>query len=366
MRIRWLHPIASSWPTPCARSSPAVLSHLPLSGHTDWTPRRLAWVATRMAWDEGQTLGTRGEHARDFAHGLHPHGTPGTSSCGFTAAWMRSSPALTEALKPRFRRQNAALRRGLLASRPRARFRRRRHPHRGPPHRRDEADLGCAGRDQTAPQVSLTTVWPMGTGWPGDDHAGPGTGSERTHLKQMVPDLPPGALVVADAGSVGSGLCLRFWRHGQHSLWRVGNHIKLLKDLGSYREERDGPVDLWPHNPRRCRPLVLRLIVLRHGTQDMSLLTDVLDPAQLADADAATVFGMRWGEGVFSRSDTQALRRRELLSRTAATGLAEVQWTLLGLWLLGLMTASRWVGAGVDPPAFSVARRRAAVRPATR
>ena len=68
-------------------------------------------------------------------------------------------------------------------------------------------------------------------------------------------------------------------RHGRHFLLRVGGNITLLKGLGYYHEERDGLVYLWPRKHRRCRPLVLRLIVLRQGKQDVYLLTDVLDPA---------------------------------------------------------------------------------------
>ena len=168
--------------------------------------------------------------------------------------------------------------------------------------------------------------------------------------------------MVADAGFVGYGLCLRLLRHGRHFLLRVGGNITLLTDLGYYHEERDGLVYLWPQKHRRCRPLVLRLIVLRHGKQDVYLLTDVLDPAQLTDEEAATLFGMRWGEEVFYRSYKQTMQRRKLLSRTAATCLAEAQWTLLGLWLLGLMTVLRLVGAGIDPLAMSVAGARDAVR----
>ena len=115
----------------------------------------------------------------------------------------------------------------------------------------------------------------------------------------MVPDLPAEALVVADAGFVRYALCLRLLRHGRHFRLRVGGNITLLKGLGSYHEERDGRVYLGPQKHRRCRPLVLRLIVLPHGQQDVSLLTDVLDPAQLTDEEAATLFGMRWGEEVF-------------------------------------------------------------------
>jgi hypothetical protein len=182
----------------------------------------------------------------------------------------------------------------------------------------------------------------------------------------MVPALPPRSLVVADAGFVGDGLCLRLLRHGPNFLLRVGGYITLLNDLGYDHERRDGLVYLWPTKHRRGRPLVLRLIVLRHGKQDVSLLTNGLDPGQLTDGEAATLFGMRWGEEVFSRSYKQTLQRRRVLSRTAATCLAEVQWTFLGLWLLGLMTVSRLVSEGVDPLAFSVAKARDAVRWALR
>jgi hypothetical protein len=344
----------------------SFFAHLPVSGHTDWTPQRLTWVAMLMAWDEGQTLGTRWEHACDIAHQLHPHWTLGTSYSGFTAALVRSSATVTEALKQRFRRQMQRFagdfwRRGRWLA-----FAADGTRIEAPRTADNEANLGCAGRDKTGPQVFLTTVWHMGTGLPWDYRVGPGTDSERTHLKEMVPDLPPGALVVADAGFVGYGLCLRLLRHGKHFLLRVGSNITLLKELGYYHEERDGLVYLWPHKHRRYRPLVLRLIVLRHGKHEVYLLTDVLDPAQLTDAEAATLFGMRWGEEVFFRSYKQTLQRRKLLSRTAATCLAEVQWTLLGLWLLGLMTVSRLIDDGLDPLAFSVARARDAVRSALR
>ena len=69
---------------------------------------------------------------------------------------------------------------------------------------------------------------------------------------------------------------------------------------------------------------------------------------------------------MFYRSYKQTLQRRVLFSRTGETCLAEAQWTLLGLWLLGLMTAARLIRAGVDPLRLSVARARDAVRRAMR
>jgi hypothetical protein len=343
-----------------------LFCRLSVPDRVDWTPQRLAWVSLLMAWDEGQTLAARFEHACQTAGGLHAHWRLGHSYSGFTQALTRTSTPLTTLLKQRFQRQMEMLagpfwRRGrwlaLAADGTRIEA-----PH----TQANEAALGCAGKDKTAPQVFLTVLWHMGLGLPWDYRVGPGTASERAHLKQMVQDLPPEALVVADAGFVSYALCRRLLRHGRHFLLRVGGNITLLKDLGYYHEERDGLVYLWPQKHRQHRPLVLRLIVLRPGKQDVCLLTDVLDPTQLTDEEAATLFGMRWGEEVFYRSYKQTLQRRKLLSRTGATCQAEAQWTLLGLWLLGLMTVSRLVAARVDPLEFSVARARDAVRRALR
>jgi len=315
-----------------------------------------------MAWDEGQTLTARFEHACAAARQSHRHWTLGTSYSGFADAWERSTPPLARALKRRFQRQLLRIA-GPYQHRGRWMALAADGPRIEAPHTvANERDLGCAGRDKTAPQIFLTTLWHMGTGLPWDYRVGPGTASERTHLKQMVPELPAGALVVADAGFVGYALCRRLLRHGRHFLLRLGGNITLLKGLGYYHEERDGLVSLWPQKHRRYRPLVLRLIVLRQGPQDVYLLTNVLDPRQLTDAEAATLFGMRWGEEVFYRSYKQTMQRRKLLSRRAGTCLAEAQWTLLGLWLLGLMTVSRLLDEGIDPLAMSVAGARDAVR----
>jgi DDE family transposase len=206
----------------------------------------------------------------------------------------------------------------------------------------------------------------MGTGLPWDYRVGPGTDSERTHLKRMVPDLPPRSLVVADAGFVGYVLCRKLILRGHSFLLRVGRNITLLTGLGSYHEERNGLVYLWPHKHRRWRPLVLRLITLRQGKQTVYLLTNVLDEKELTGEEAVTLYAMRWGEEVFFRSYKQTLQRRKLLSRTPKTCLAEAEWTLMGLWLLGLISVSRVLADGGDPLSFSVAKARDAVRRAMR
>jgi len=296
-----------------------------------------------MAWGEGQTLRARFDEASAWGRGWHPHWKLGASYGGFTAALGRWSDELVPAVVRRFQRlmrQWAGRywkRCGWCALA--ADGSRIEAPH----TRANEAGLGCAGRDKTAPQVFLTTLWHMGLGLPWDFRLGPGTASERRQLEEMLPDLPPEALLVADAGFVGYELCGRILQAGGAFLLRVGSNRQLLTELGFYADERQGLVYLWPQKFRHQPPLVLRLIELKRGEQTIYLVTSVLDPAELSDQHASLLYEMRWGVEVFYRSYKQTLDRRTVKSRTPATSLAEVAATMLGLWLLGLLTVSRLV-----------------------
>lgn len=230
----------------------------------------------------------------------------------------------------------------------------------------NELGLGCAGRDKTAPQVFLTTLWHMGWGLPWDFRLGPGTSSELRHLEQMLPDLPQGALLVADAAFAGYELCARVLQAGRSFLLRVGSNRELLSGLGYTARERRGVVYLWPTKFRHQPPLVLRLIKLSRGRETIYLVTNVLDAAKLSDREASTLYEMRWGVEVFFRSYKQTLNRRTVKSRTPATALAEVAATVLGLWLLGMLAGKRLAARGVDPLHWSAAKARDAVRQAMR
>lgn len=333
-----------------------------------WTPQRLAWMELLMTWDEGQTLRARWDHACTAGHDMHAHWKLGESYSGFTQALLRETPRLVPAIARRFRQAMQALPRrwwtyggweafAVDGSRLEA-------PHTAA----NEAGLGCAGKEKTAPQVFLTTVWHLGLGLPWDFRVGPGTDSERHHAADMVEQLPPGALLVADAGFPGYQLCRQLLCSGRSFLLRLGGNTRLLKELGYYERERGDTVYLWPQKRQKAghKPLVLRLIRLREGKELVYLVTDVLDRRRLTDAQARRLYRARWGEEVFFRSYKQTLARRKLLSRTPATCLAESQWTLLGLWLLGLMSVTEIAVRGGDPKTWSVARSRDLVRQALR
>jgi len=111
---------------------------------------------------------------------------------------------------------------------------------------------------------------------------------------------------------------------------------------------------------------VLRLLVLPAGTKKVYLLTDVLDRRRLSLGSAATLYRMRWGVEVFYRSCKQTLARRKMLSHAPGQAQRELEWAVLGIWLLGLLSVAALAGRGGDPLSWSVALARRWVRQALR
>jgi Transposase DDE domain len=313
-----------------------------------------------MGWDEGQTMQARFEHAAQAGQELHAHWKLGDTYGGFTAALKKRSSMLADALKQRFQQQMHRMAGQRWLCRGWALFAgdgtRIETPHTSA----NELGLGCAGREKSAPQVFLTSLWHLGLGLPWDFRTGPGTDSERRHLEEMVAALPQDALVVADAGFCGFELCRTMRRHHVHFLLRVGGNVTLLQELGYAVEQRGNTVYLWPENQRNQSPLVLRLITLSRGKQTVYLVTSVLDEEELSDEDAEHFYELRWSIEVGYRSYKQTLDRRRMLSRTPLTCVIEAQWTLLGLWLLGLLCMQRQRTAA--PRSWSPAKARDVVR----
>jgi hypothetical protein len=323
-------------------------------------------MAVLMAWSAEQTLSERFDAVGDVLRALFPHWRLGRTYTGWYEALALWSRPLQPALPKRLRRQMRAFagrqwrREGWCA------FAADGSRMACPRTAANERGLGCAGKKRTAPQLYLTTLWHMGLGLPWDFRIGPGTASERRHLEDMLPGLPPQALVVADAGFVGYDLCARVVAARGSFLLRVGANVHLLRELGYYRREGPATVYLWPDDRQDRPPLVLRLIVLRQGKKAMYLLTDVLDEEALPVAAAAVLYEMRWGVEVFYRSCKQTLARRKMLSRTPAAAAAELWWAVLGIWLLGVMTAAAILSRGGDPLLWSAAGARKRVRQAMR
>src|SRR5688572_15902379 len=74
-----------------------------------------------------------------------------------------------------------------------------------------------------------SSCWDVGTlRW----RTGPTGSSEREHFRQMLDELPPAALIAADAGFVGYEYLRAVIDSGRQMLVRVGSNVRLLRKLG--------------------------------------------------------------------------------------------------------------------------------------
>jgi hypothetical protein len=145
----------------------------------------------------------------------------------------------------------------------------------------------------------------------------------------------------------------------------VGANVKLIEKLGYAIEEYDGVVYLWPEDVRKAgqEPLILRRITVVDGrNRRMHLLSNVMDVAEMSDAEAVRLYAMRWGIEVFYRSLKQTLGKRKMRCDSAANAQAELTWAMVALWALGLMSVSAIADAGGTPSQWGVAASLRAVR----
>jgi len=230
--------------------------------------------------------------------------------------------------------------------------------------------FGFGGRDESQPQLWITTLWHLGLGLPWAWRIGRADASERRHLAALLPDTPPNCLLVADAGYVGYELLRQIVGSGRHFLVRVGRNVHLLTHLGYAQVERGHTVYLWPAYAQRQAqpPLGLRLIRLPVGPkgQPVCLLTSVTDPARLSDEQAGVLYRLRWGIELMYRSLKQTLQARTLRSTAPAQVLFEMHGLMLGLMLLGLWTTRAIQARGGRPGGWSVAGALQVVRRALR
>ena len=207
------------------------------------------------------------------------------------------------------------------------------------------------------PQLWLTMLWHLGLHMPWGWKIGPSYASERDHFRALLDThkFPKNTLFCADAGFTGYDLWKAMIDAGHAFLIRVGSNVRLLRDLG-YVRERSGLVYCWPDTAARKKqpPLVLRLIKLQVGRCSMWLLTNVLAEKHLSDANAAQLYRLRWGVELQFRSVKQTFGRRKLRSRTPDAAKVELDWSLMGLWLIQLFAVKEQVEVGLVPDRCSV------------
>jgi hypothetical protein len=192
-------------------------------------------------------------------------------------------------------------------------------------------------RDKKAesPQMALTLLHHLALRLPWDWRLGPYDASERQQLLDMIPHLPPDALVAADCGFYGYEFWSALLASKRQFVIRVGGNVRLLKKLGIARET-NGTIYLWPDKvaKRKQPPLVLRLVEVHDGRQSWYLVTSVLNPKRLSDQQVAQIYGYRWRVELFFRHFKQTYGRAKLRSHKGEHAECEAEWSLLGLWTM--------------------------------
>jgi IS4 transposase len=197
--------------------------------------------------------------------------------------------------------------------------------------------LAQQARDKKAdsPQMALTLLHHLALRLTWDWRLGPYDTSERQQLLDMIPHLPPDALVAADCGFYGYEFWSALLASKRQFVIRVGGNVRLLKKLGMARET-NGTVYLWPDKvaKRKQLPLVLRLVEVHDGRQSWYLVTSVLDQNRLSDPQVAKIYGYRWRIELFFRHFKQTFGRAKLRSHKGEHAECEAEWSLLGLWTM--------------------------------
>jgi hypothetical protein len=337
---------------------------LPVRGNTRWTPQRLVWSAVLLSWSEQPQLVERFHGVRRFLKAACPHWRLGTSYDGWRTALQREQPSLLPLITARLRQAMC----DLPAFQQRGRWQAFAADGSNvtcPRTLANQQALGDVGQVGGVPLLSLTSLVHLELNLPWAFRVGPGTDSERAHLRDMLDDLPAGSLLVADAGFIGYELCRDLLARGQHFLFRVGGNVHLLSELGYAADSGEQTVYLWPLDQQQQNqpPLHLRLIVVRdERKQPVYLVSSVLTADALTDQEAGEVYAKRWGIEVQFRTLKQTMRHHRLHSRTPANCYLEMTWAVLGMWLLQLMTIGKLHTAGHAPQEASTARAQLAVR----
>lgn len=340
--------------------------------NTRWSPKTVMLQAILMTYDPSASLKDRFHHARQTLIEMFPsQKRPGQTYQGYIKALHRLPETALKQVTARLRRAHRAVAGSAWQVDGWVPFAADGSRVEVPRTQANEKAFKCAGRTKTGPQLSVTTLYHMGSGLPWSWRIGPGVESERTQLRDQLNTLPKKSLVVGDAGFTGYDLMQDVLKHSLHFLMRVGGNVTLLTELGCEVEKRGHTVYLWPQEKRDRKPLVLRLIRVKAKSKyarcrEVYLLTDVFDRSRMSQATASLLYRRRWGVEVFYRHFKQTLNQRMLRSRSPKQAPAELHWGLTALLLLGLMGVSALHRSRTDPLHLSVSASLRTIRNAMR
>ena len=253
-----------------------------------------------MAWGEQTQLVERFHAVTSFLKQTCKHWELGVSYEGWVTALAREKERLVPLVIQRLRRQMQSMKDYQRCGRWEA-YAVDGSEFACPRTLENQQAMGDVGKPDGMPLVSLTTLHHLRLGLPWALRVGPGTDSERAHLRDMADELPAGSLLVADAGFVGYDLCRSLLARKQHFLLRVGGRASRDAQRKTLSSHATGVVP-YPGqlSPRWLRP---------HGQQSSTQL-----PAQEATPATRTADPQTANEETNSnRETTNANNHRRLV-----------------------------------------------------
>ena len=320
-----------------------------------WELQPLVLTLLCMTWCCGDSMPERFETAKAFCIVCRPkRQRPGAGITGFQKALGKLPPSVLRALAAALRKvflplfaagwqTHGFVPLGVDGSRLEC-----------PRTKELERYVGCSGKKDSAPNLWLTAIVHLRLGLLWSWRLGTSHGSERDHLRRLIPTLPNKALVVADAGFDGYDVFTDLEQAGVKFLIRMSSKVTLqvLAPLPKGWWDRD--VYYWPKKAERkerpALPCRLMRIRSRKRGHDVYLLTNVMDRRQLPLDVAAMFYRWRWeNEGLF-RTYKRTLAKVKLMSRTFQLVHREAEGSLLALQLLLALGARSvqpsWSAAG--------------------
>ncbi len=307
-----------------------------------WEIQPLVMTLVLMTWSCGESQAERFEAAKAFCVVCRPkQKRPGSTIAGFQKALSRLPMPVLRAIVAGVRGRIAALLPMLVdgwiplgcdGSQLRC-----------PRTEELEKCLGGGNRPGSPPSIWLTAIVHLRLGVPWCWRWGKGTASERQHLQQMVGLLPATALLVADAGYIGYDVARALMGRQVSFLIRQCSLVTLYSERQTKLEEfQDGVVLYWPKEAQRkgLPPLRVRLLCVRRRkqgetkSQDVWLMTNVMDAKRLSVAQAGQFYRWRWENEGFFRTYKRTLKKMTLESRTVRLVHREAEGSMLALQLL--------------------------------
>ena len=303
-----------------------VFSSLKMHGNTTWRMTELIVLATLWVWSDNRTLTGAFAEATRWSMDLVGQSALGSYQGLMYALVTWTKPALPLMQKrlqhlmeeqggehyrrwgwvpiavdgsrisvPRTKENEAALCAKNYGKSARSKWRKKRRAQSNIKRYRK----ACPKAAPQRPQIWTTLLWHMGLKMPWCWRNGATDSCERTHFQEMLKEeiFPRNTLFCCDAGFVGYELWKAVIDKGYDFLIRVGANVRLIEGLGYYAEEQAGIVYLWPDRmaKKNLSPLMVRLIKIRVGKTNMSLVTNVLEKTRLNAKKAKDFYKMRWG-----------------------------------------------------------------------